>query len=185
MNEKFIKQVKAFKWQRVIDFGYCLSAFGVPEFRFLKGKILEMMVEDESKGLLENKATIHRDFNCPKFGLTVEMKSIMTFYAYKKRGGGIKKTITVKLTNSNGENKKDLTLDDLADVLLIVAADGSFAVSKETTLKYLVKDKDGYLCKLPGTELTEISGPLKHNIKEISLMGEILGAIHQSIQNFQ
>jgi len=74
LSTKVLDDLKSFKWQKVIDIGNTLDDLSDHQWRFMKGFIAEILVE-ECSGSLVYVGDIHKDYDWPKHNLTVELKS--------------------------------------------------------------------------------------------------------------
>lgn len=165
MDQKFINKIKKINWQKVNDVCESLDDLNGSQYRFLKGRFIELLIESESGGLLTYVGAKHKDFDCPTFTYTVELKSATSQQLYKK-DGTLRQGNSVILNNSMGTNKKPVLLaSDVADYLIIVKSDGAVLVDKQTVLKNAHSNGDGFVVKLKPSDVVELSGMLSHQTK--------------------
>jgi len=160
MNPNIVADLKSFNWQTITEFGASLEDLNDAQLRFAKGLAIELAVEKYSNNHLVYVGEKHKDFNWNGKPETVELKSQLSATMYTKKGK-LRKNYAIKLSNSNGTNKKKI-LDPahVADVLLVVRDDGTFAIDKDTVLKYAKAQGDGFEVKVNASVVTEISGPI-------------------------
>jgi len=159
LSTKVLDDLKSFKWQKVIDIGNTLDDLSDHQWRFMKGFIAEILVE-ECSGSLVYVGDIHKDYDWPKHNLTVELKSQLSGPMYNKSGLKRKRYI-IKLNNTRGTNTKEVIQDDMvADIILIVNNDGAYAIDKETAIKYTKHLGDGFEIIIPSEEVIELTGKM-------------------------
>lgn len=165
MDEEFVARCKEINWQKIINVCDSLNDLNDRQLRFLKGRVIELLVENESNGFLTYVNEKHKDFECPSFKYTVELKSLTSEQLYKKNGE-LKKNNTVMLNNSMGTNKK-LVLDpsEVCDYLFVVKSDGAVLVDKQTVIKNAKSNGDGFRIHLEPDHVIELSGRLLVNCK--------------------
>lgn len=158
MNQITVVDLKLFNWQLITEFGASLDDLNDAQLRFAKGLAIELAVEKHSNNQLIYVGEEHKDFDWNGKPITVELKSQLSASMYTKKGY-LRKNYTIKLNNSNGTNtKKVLDPSHVADILLVVRNDGTFALDKETVLKYAKAQGDGFEVKVDSSVITEISG---------------------------
>ena len=186
LHEQTIKQLKNFDWQKVNDFGNSLGDLNDAQWRFIKGLIVELMLENCSNNILEYVGQIHKDLNWTYESSTysVELKSQFSDGMYKK-DGSLKKKFTVKLSNSNGTNKQiELNPNNVADILIVTRNDGAFVIDKDTVLRNAVQEGDGFSVVVHSNQITEISGKLNIvNKLDINLKQVIMKSIKDAMIN--
>lgn len=156
----FIEYCKTLDWQKVVDFCHSLDDLNDAQYRFVKGRAVELLIESLSSGVLTFVGERHKDFNCPEYGCTVELKSIASAKLYNKKG--LPKKITVKFNNSNGTNKASINPDHVTDYLLVVLKNGVVVVEKTVVLDNLTHCGDGWNLVLTPDKVVQISGKLEH-----------------------
>lgn len=162
MDQKFINKCKKINWQKINDVCESLDDLNDSQYRFLKGRFIELLVENESNGLFRYVGAKHKDFECDSFKYTVELKSATSQQLYKK-DGKLRQGNSVILNNSMGTNKKPvLDPNDVADYLIIVKSDGAVLVDKSTVMKNAHSNGDGFVVKLKPNDVVELSGMLSH-----------------------
>lgn len=183
MDQKIINAIKSFNWQKIIKFGNSLEDLNQSQWRFMKGIAIEHAVAKYSgKDGLVYVGTTHKDYDWPKYKLTVELKSHLSRGMYGQKGK-LSKHYLIKLNNSNGtNNKKVLPPEDVADILIAVFNDGAFVVDKETVLKNAKQNGDGFVLKLHKSDIIEITGRIVVTDKECAnLKANILNTVINSI----
>lgn len=182
INPDIIQELKQFNWQTIIDFGNSLDDLNDRQWRFLKGLVAELTVEEHSFNNLKYVGEDHKDYNWPSQDLTVELKSQLSGPMYTKKGL-LRKNFSIKLNNSNGTNKKDvLDLTEVADLLLVVRSDGSFVIDKTTVLTNYRKGGDGFEVVVAASQITEISGKIQPKNKfQTQIKKDVTDVIRKSI----
>ena len=165
MDKKFVDYCKKINWQKVNDVCESLDDLNDSQYRFLKRRFIELLIESESKGLLRYVGAKHKDFECDTFNYSVELKSATSQQLYKK-DSTLRQGNSIILNNSMGTNKKPvLDPNDVADYLIIVKSDGAVLVDKQTVLKNAHSNGDGFVVKLKPGDVVELSGMLSHQTK--------------------
>jgi hypothetical protein len=159
MNPDILKDLKEeFDWQTIVEFGSALDDLSDSQWRFIKGLVAELTVEEHGEESLIYVGEKHKDYNWPKHSVSVELKSQLSGGMYGKKGS-LLKNYTIKLNNSNGTNKKDsLSEDQVADVLIVVRNDGVFALDKATIMQHAYKGGDGFEVRISKDHIVELSG---------------------------
>jgi hypothetical protein len=181
MTKKFVSDCKSIDWQKVIDICESLDDLNDSQFRFLKGRFIELVVENQSNGLLKYVGNKHQDYICERYNLKVELKSVTSQQLYKK-DKTLRKSNTIILNNSMGTNSKNaLDPKDVADYLIVVKSDGAVLVDKQTILDNATSNGDGFIVKLEPEHVVELSGMLgnsvKYNIKIKDKVDTLLKAV--------
>lgn len=183
MNPNVVEDLKGFDWQKIIDYGNSLSDLNDAQLRFAKGLAIEKAVECLSNSDLEYKGEKHRDYYWPKHNVDVELKSIMSQRMYNK-SGTIKKLPNVRLNNSMGSNKSVLNPLQVADIVLVVCADGAYAVDKNVILSNAKHHGDGWEVQLTENQVTPVSGCItQQNKYNPDLAQRFRNAIAESISS--
>jgi len=182
MNPTIVTDLQSFNWQTITSFGVSLADLNDAQLRFAKGLAVELAVEKHSNNHLIYVGEEHKDFDWNGKPETVELKSQLSSSMYTQKGN-LRKNYTIKLNNSNGTNNKQvLNPADVADILLVVMNDGTFAVDRNTVLKYAKSQGDGFSVKLDASVITEISKKLTvTNINPPSVKAAIYNAIRAAI----
>ena len=182
--DQIVADIKTFDWQKVIDYANSLGTqFNDAQWRFLKGLILERAAEIHSNdSTFKYVGETHCDFRWGKYKITVEQKSKTAGKFYTKKNK-LKKTISFILTNSYGTNNTDkISSTSVSDVLIGIASDGVVFASKDTVLKYLKENGEGFVVNIPATEIVEITGHTTQKVKyESKLAEKIIEAIDEEI----
>jgi len=183
IDQEILDSLKKFNWNEIITKGNQLEDLNDRQWRFMKGLVIELIVEKYSEE--ENLKYVgmdHKDYDWSKFNLSVELKSGLSDSMYCKKGG-LKKSFTIKFNNSNGTNKKSrLNPDQVADLLLVIKNDGAFVVNKYTVLKNSIQRGDGFDLVLSKNDITEITSKIKiDKDKNLNIKEKIQNAIKQVI----
>lgn len=153
--------MKQFDWHRIIEIGNGLEDLNEGQWRFIKGLIAEIAIESNSG--TDGPTYVgqaHKDYDWPKYGISIELKSTLSASMYTKKGL-LRKKYTVKLNNSNGTNKqKSLQVDHVADYLIVLANDGAFVIDQTTILDHAKALGDGFSVTVPNSEIIELSGKI-------------------------
>lgn len=172
INSDIISALKKFNWQTVIDFGSSLDSLNERQWRFLKGLVVELALEEHSNQNLVYVGQDHKDYDWPANDITVELKSQLSGPMYTKKGQ-LRKNFSIKLNNSNGTNHKDvLDPDQVADILIVVRNDGAFAIDRTVVLQNYRKGGDGFEVVVTADQITEISGKINSGTKYTNTIKE-------------
>lgn len=182
MNKQILDDLKKFDWQTIVDFGNSLDDLSDSQWRFIKGLVAELAVEEHGEDSLTYVGEKHKDYDWPKYKVSVELKSQLSGPMYGKKGPMLK-NYTIKLNNSNGTNKKEtLTDDQVADILIVVRNDGAFALDKKTIMANAYRGGDGFEVKVSNDKIIELSGPIKHQTTYTTNLKEVItNAIREAI----
>ena len=181
MKQDIIDDLKAFDWQTIVDFGNSLDDLNDSQWRFLKGLVAELTVEEHGEDTLTYVGEKHKDYEWPKHDVDVELKSQLSASMYGKKGN-LSKHYSVKLNNSMGTNKKTkLDPSEVADVLIVVRNDGAFAIDKQTILDNATPGGDGFEVKVTKDQIVEISGKItQQTVYNTNLKKIVIDAIKQA-----
>lgn len=178
----FIQYCKTIDWQKVIDVCQSLDDLNDSQYRFVKGRTIELLIEELSNGVLQFVGERHKDFDCKKYKCTIELKSLVSQNLYNKKT--MRPNFTLKFNNSNGTNKVDLNPDHVTDYLLAVLKNGVVLVEKKVILENLTHQGDGWDLKLQPNKVIEISGRINPNAKySINMKEKIDTVIKNTIRN--
>lgn len=182
MNQDVIDDLKAFNWQTIVDFGNSLDDLNDSQWRFLKGLVAELTVEEHGEETLTYVGKKHKDYDWAKHGIDVELKSQLSVGMYGKKGN-LNKHYAVKLNNSMGTNKKTkLDPNNVADILIVVRNDGAFAIDKQTILAHATSGGDGFDVKITKDQIIELSSKITQKTKfNTNLKKVVINAIKQAI----
>lgn len=193
INEEVLADLKSFNWQIIIDFGLSLDDLNDRQWRFIKGLVAELAVEQNAVNGLTYVGRDHCDYEWPCHGITAELKSQLSGPMYLKKNipgteqRQLVKQLSIKLNNSHGTNKKTtLDPDTVADVLIVVRNDGAFALAKQTVLERAVHGGDGWEIHLHRDrdldKIIELSGYVKNQtVYQTNLKQKLTDAIRQAI----
>lgn len=154
----FVDWAKTVDWQKINDVCESLDDLNDSQYRFIKGKFIELLVEDQSSGVLTYVGAKHKDFDCNQYNVTLELKSETSNNLYNKKG--LKPNFSVRFNNSLGTNKDSLDINHVTDYLIIVKKDGAVLVDKKTILQNVVSYGDGFILTLQPTKVVELTGRL-------------------------
>jgi hypothetical protein len=183
MNEDIVKAFKSFDWQDIITKGNQLEDLNDRQWRFIKGLVIELIVEKHSgKKGLKYVGADHKDYDWPHFDVTVELKSGLSGSMYGKKGQ-LNKNFNIKFNNSNGTNNKaKLEAAEVADYLLVVKNDGAFIADRDTVIRCSKKGGDGFDVQLSKADITEITGKITvNNSTNLNLKEKLTDAIRAVI----
>ncbi len=183
MNTQIINALKSFEWQEIINKGNKLEDLNDRQWRFIKGLVIELIVEKHSgtNGLVYIGQD-HKDYDWPAFNQTVELKSGLAGSMYGKKGQ-LHKHYNIKFNNSLGTNKKDqLDPSEVADILLVVKNDGAFAVDQATVIRCSKKGGDGFEVHLTKNDIVELTGKIiPDSTISLNIKQQLQNAISQTI----
>lgn len=182
-RDSVIASLKKFEWNEIISKINRLDDLNDRQWRFAKGLVVELIVEKHSgSDGLKYVGEDHKDYDWPKYDISVELKSMTSSTMYGKKGN-LHKSYNIKFNNSNGTNKKiKLDFSEVADILLVVKNDGAFVVDKQTVIDRGVSTGDGFDVKLKRTDIIEITGKIEvSKQKSLNIKSRLLNAIKQVI----
>lgn len=183
LTQEVIDALRKFDWNQIIDKGTKLEDLNDRQWRFIKGLVIELIVEKYSgQDGLTYIGDSFKDYHWKKFNLNVELKSGLSGSMYGKKGN-LNKNFQIKLNNSNGTNKKDVLLpDEVADILIVIKKDGAFAVDKSTIIRCSKKSGDGFDLMLNRGDVVQLTGRMHSNTCEnLNLKEKIMNAIRNVI----
>lgn len=184
MHNKFIDDCKSIDWQKIIDVCRSLQDLNDGQYRFLKGRFIELLLENQSNNLLEYVGLKHKDYDCHKYNYSIELKSITSQPLYKKNKE-LRKSNSIILNNSMGTNKKTMIgPEDVADYTIIIKCDGAVMVDKNTLMQKTISNGDGFIAVLQPMDVIELSGMLEpKNDYKISVKQELDNLLCKIINN--
>ena len=183
LSQDVIDDFRKFDWHQIIDKGNKLEDLNDRQWRFIKGLVIELIVEKYSgQNGLTYVGDSFKDYYWKKHNLSVELKSGLSGSMYGKKGN-LNKNFLIKLNNSNGTNKKDtLESNEVADILIVIKNDGAFVVDKETILRCSKKCGDGFDLVLNRGDVVQVTGKLYPNSSNnLNLKQKIMDAIRNVI----
>lgn len=159
----FIEWCKTIDWQKINDVSESLDDLNDSQFRFIKGRFIELLVEDCSKGVLTFVGEKHKDFDCKKYNCTIELKSEVSQNLYKKvpKQKGkfeLKPNFGIRFNNSMGTNSNTVDPNHVTDYLIIIKSDGVVLVDKQNVLQNIKIHGDGCTLSLQPHKVTELTG---------------------------
>jgi hypothetical protein len=184
ISQEVIDAFKNFGWQEIVNIGNNLLDLNDRQWRFTKGLVIENAVEKYSGPYgLKYVGEDHKDFDWPKFNLSVELKSNFSSSIFGKKGN-FHKNYPLKFNNSNGTNKEDnLDPNKVADILLVVKNDGAFIVDKETVIRCSKKRGDGFDVIFSKDDIIMITDKISVNsdMNNLNIKERIINAIKEVI----
>ena len=183
LSQEIIDALRKFDWHQIIDKGNKLEDLNDRQWRFIKGLVIELIVEKYSgQDGLTYVGDMFKDYHWKKYNLNVELKSGLSGSIYGKKGN-LNKNFLIKLNNSNGTNKKDtLSPDEVADILIVIKNDGAFVVDKSTIIRCSKKTGDGFDLMLNRGDVIQLTGKLYPNtMNNLNLKEKIMNAIRSVI----
>ena len=183
LSQEIIDALRKFDWHQIIDKGNKLEDLNDRQWRFIKGLVIELIVEKYSgQDGLTYVGDMFKDYHWKKYNLNVELKSGLSGSMYGKKGN-LNKNFLIKLNNSNGTNKKDtLSPDEVADILIVIKNDGAFVVDKNTIIRCSKKTGDGFDLMLNRGDVIRLTGKLYPNtMNNLNLKEKIMNAIRSVI----
>lgn len=183
MDQDIVNAFKSFEWQDIIAKGNQLEDLNDRQWRFIKGLVIELIVEKHSgQDGLTYVGADHKDYDWPKFEVTVELKSGLSGSMYGKKGQ-LNKNFSIKFNNSNGTNNKSkLEASEVADYLLVVKNDGAFIADRDTVISRSRKGGDGFDVVLSKDDIVELTGKITvNNSDNLNLKEKITNAIREVI----
>ena len=183
LSQEIIDALRKFDWHQIIDKGNKLEDLNDRQWRFIKGLVIELIVEKYSgRDGLTYVGDMFKDYHWKKYNLNVELKSGLSGSMYGKKGN-LNKNFLIKLNNSNGTNKKDtLSPDEVADILIVIKNDGAFVVDKNTIIRCSKKTGDGFDLMLNRGDVIQLTGKLYPNtMNNLNLKEKIMNAIRSVI----
>lgn len=133
------------------------TSLNSPKDRFDKSDIIEQVVMVASNDRLKWVDSVGRDHNDTLTGLDIEFKYLSSGMITKK--GKDKKTVGVKIKNSNGTNKNGATIKDPADFYMLGQENAIAIISYEDMKPYLTALGDGISAEIPFDKLTFVFRP--------------------------
>jgi len=183
LSQPVIDAIRKFNWIEIIEKGNKLEDLNDRQWRFIKGLVIELIVEKYSgDDGLKYVGETSRDYYWSKFNLNVELKSGLSGSMYGKKGN-LRKHFLIKLNNSNGTNKKQtLSPEDIADILIVIKNDGAFVVDRDTVIRCSKKCGDGFDLLLNRNDVIQVTGKMYPNtLGNLNLKEKILNAIRNVI----
>jgi len=186
IDKKILKDLRGFNWQKIIDYGHSLTDLNDAQLRFAKGLAIEKSIEYFGDGKIDYIGEEHRDFHWRKHKLYIEAKSQFSESLFTKKSQ-LRGTFKIKLSNSNGTNKKgSIDPNDVADLLLLVRQDGAVVISKDVIVREAKADGDGFVLTVKPGDVELVVGPLAvQNVYETNLKKELYDAIERSLSGLQ
>lgn len=157
----FVSFTKNINWQKLVNVAASLDDLNDAQYRFIKGRFIELMLESFSDNVFVFVGEKHKDHICKKFKCTIELKSELSTQLYTQKG--LRKTITVRFNNSMGTNSTTTQENHITDYLIIVKKDGAVLLEKKNIIKSLRHKGDGFILEAKPSDVIELSGKLAVN----------------------
>jgi hypothetical protein len=172
-----IKKLKSFDWDFIIDFGFNkVNHIKGNQYNFWRGTLMEQVIATQDKQIkFVGGDEHHKDFNWERFGITLELKSLLNKQMYTRRGA-LKSSLKLNLTNLR--SARDLTELEICDIILVIMQDGSFAIPKHIAFQNQIQKGNKIDIDVPSKYIIEISGR-----KSISPVNQIID-INEMIRDF-
>lgn len=158
IDSSVIQSLREFEWADIIRKCNRLSDLNGAQWLFMKGLVTELIVEKHSwtpagDGLTGHGLTYvgdaHRDYDWPRYGMSVELKSNMSSTMHRA-DGRLRKSYKIRLSNTRATNGKATPPDEhVADILIAVYRDGAFAVDRETVQMCSIWSGGGFDVNIP------------------------------------
>jgi hypothetical protein len=152
-----ISKLKSFDWDFIIDFGFNkVNHIKGNQFNFWRGTLMEQVIATQDKQLdFVGGDEHHKDFKWNRFDITLELKSLLNKQMYTRRGA-LKPSYKINLTNLR--SARNLTLNDVSDIILVIMSDGSFAIPKHIAFQNSVQKGNKVDVVISSKYIIEISG---------------------------
>lgn len=152
-----IAKLKSFDWDFIIDFGFNkVNHIKGNQFNFWRGTLMEQVIATQDKQIkFVGGDEHHKDFNWERFGITLELKSLLNKQMYTRRGA-LKPSLKLNLTNLR--SPRDLTESEICDIILVIMQDGAFAIPKQIAFQNQIQKGNKIDIDVPSKYVIEISG---------------------------
>jgi hypothetical protein len=157
ITPEVIKKLKSFDWDFIIDFGFNkVNHIKGNQYNFWRGTLMEQVIATQDKQIMfVGGDEHHKDFNWERFGITLELKSLLNKQMYS-RSGKLKSTLKLNLTNLRSQ--RNLTKSEICDIVLVITSDGSFAIPKEIAFQNQIQKGNKIDIEVSSKYIIEISG---------------------------
>ena len=122
ISNEVVLKLKSFDWDFIIDFGFNkVNHIKGNQFNFWRGSLMEQVIATQDKQIkFVGGDEHHKDFNWERFGITLELKSLLNKQMYS-RSGKLKSTLKLNLTNLRSQ--RNLTKSEICDIVLVITSD--------------------------------------------------------------
>ena len=157
VDPKIISKLKSFNWDFIIDFGFNkVNPIKGNQFNFLRGTLMEQVVDkQDAKLTFIGGDEYHKDFEWTRFGITLELKSLLNKSMYTRRGA-LKSSFTLNLTNLRSE--RELMESEICDIVLVIMKDGSFVIPRQIAFQNCIQNGNKVDVTVSANHIIEISG---------------------------
>jgi hypothetical protein len=157
ITPEVIKKLKSFDWDFIIDFGFNkVNHIKGNQYNFWRGTLMEQVIATQDKQIkFVGGDEHHKDFNWERFGITLELKSLLNKQMYSRRGA-LKSSLKLNLTNLR--SPRNLTESEICDIILVIMQDGSFAIPKHIAFQNQIQKGNKIDIDVPSKYIIEISG---------------------------
>lgn len=187
--QEIAQDLKTFDWDNILLVCNSLGDFNSPQWRFTKGLVIEIAVEEGGKSseiVYVGQEYAHKDYDWPKHGVTLELKSVTSSSMYFKNSSELRKgKRVIKFNNSNGTNNASaLNPDHVADFLIVVHNDGAYVIDKAAILSSSKGNGDGWTTTVKNSDIVEITGKREiDNSLQLNLRDKIFNLIKDVIND--
>jgi hypothetical protein len=177
IDSKIISKLKSFDWDFIIDFGFNkVNHIKGNQYNFWRGTLMEQIVAlQDTKLKFVGGDTHHKDFDWERFGVTLELKSLLTKEMYTRRGA-LKTNFKLNLTNLR--STRELKESEICDIILVIMKDGAFIIPKQIAFQNRIQNGKKVDIIVPSKYIIEISGR-----KSLSLVNQKVD-INEMIRDF-
>lgn len=157
IKPEIIAKLKSFDWDFIIDFGFNkVNHIKGNQFNFWRGTLMEQVIAVQDKQItFVGGDEHHKDFNWERFGITLELKSLLKNQMYTRRGA-LKSSLKLNLTNLR--SPRDLTESEICDIILVIMQDGAFVIPKQIAFQNQIQKGNKIDIDVPSKYVIEISG---------------------------
>ena len=157
VDSEVILKLKSFDWDFIIDFGFNkVNHIKGNQYNFWRGTLMEQVIATQDKQIIfVGGDEHHKDFNWVRFGITLELKSLLNKQMYTRRGA-LKSSLKLNLTNLR--SVRDLTESEICDIILVIMQDGAFVIPKNIAFQNQIQKGNKIDIEVPSKYIIEISG---------------------------
>jgi len=157
VDQKVIIKLKSFDWDFIIDFGLNkVNHIKGNQYNFWRGSLMEQLfLRQDPKLKFVGGDEHHKDFEWSRFGINVELKSLLNKSMYTRRGA-LKADFKLNLTNLRNERK--LLESEICDIVLVIMNDGSFIIPRKVAFQNCIPNGNKVDIVVGSNHIIEISG---------------------------
>lgn len=161
IDSSVVQSLREFEWAEIIRKCNRLSDLNGAQWLFMKGLVTELIVEKHSWTPAGDGLTYvgdaHMDYDWPRYGMSVELKSNMSSTMHRA-DGRLRKSYRIRLSNTRATNGKATPPDEhVADILIAVYRDGAFAVDRETVQLCSIWSGGGFDVNIPSERVLALT----------------------------